>query len=357
MNFDINPFIVIWELTRACDLACKHCRAEAQALPSPHQLSPAEGIQLLDQIRGMGNPLLVFTGGDPLKRPDLEPLIRHAVGLGLRLSITPSGTSLLDQPAVQRFKELGIARMALSLDAPTQAEHDAFRGVEGSFQWTVDACRYAAEAGLSLQINTSISRHNLHQIPQMAALVESLGAVMWSVFFVVPTGRAQADQNLSPEEFETAFAQIHAAAQKKVFDVKTTEAPHYRRYLLQHHAGPNAAAAGPLPRMHGGLGDGRGFVFVSHTGDVFPSGFLPLAGGNIREKPLAEIYRESPLFKAMRKPDEFKGKCGRCEFRQVCGGSRARAYADSGDALGSDPACVYQPGSKAQPVFAMGAPA
>ena len=344
---DDNPFIVIWEVTQACDLACAHCRAGARQWRDPGELTTREGLDLLGQIHAMGGPLLVFTGGDPLKRPDLDELVGRAVSLGLRTSVTPSGTALLDRDAVRRLRDLGVSRLAISLDGPDAATHDAFRRVAGSFEHTLRACGHARDLGLPLQVNTTLSPHNLHLVEPMAGLAESLGAVLWSVFFVVPVGRANPDQELPAARFEEAFGQLHRVLARGRLDVKTTEAPHFRRYLAQRGGAGKGPGPDALPRARAGVGDGRGFVFISHTGDVYPSGFLPLRAGNVRRTGLAELYRESTLFRALRRPDGFKGKCGRCEFRHLCGGSRARAWAATGDFLESDPACSYQPKARA----------
>jgi radical SAM protein len=300
----------------------------------------------------------VLTGGDPLQRPDIFEIVRHAAERKVRISLTPSATPLLTRDAIVQLKEAGLARLAVSLDGPTAEIHDAFRRVPGSFQWTMDAVRWAREIGLPVQINTTITRHNFHQIHDVIELLEKLDITLWSVFFLVPTGRGQDIGLLSAEEFEQVFAILHQTAQRALFDIKSTEAQHYRRYLLQRrtearrqHSLPGerlpqlmpAMTADGIGRAPQGINDGKGFVFISHRGEVFPSGFLPLSGGNIRQESLAKIYRESPLFVALRDSANLQGKCGHCEFREVCGGSRARAYAVSGSPFAEEPCCVYQP--------------
>ena len=271
------------------------------------------------------------------------------------MSMTPSATPLLTHAAIARLQHCGLARLAVSLDGSTAEIHDAFRGVSGSYALTLDAVRWAGDLGLPIQINTTITRRNLADFESMVALLKTFNMVLWSVFFLVPTGRGQLQDLVSAEEFEEVFAKLAEVSQNVSFDIKTTEAQHYRRYLAQKRAALRRRNEAPLPpsmnkpfgdgigRAPRGLNDGKGFVFISHQGEVFPSGFLPLAAGNIRRQPLAEIYRNAPLFKQLRDTSNLKGKCGVCEFREICGGSRSRAYALTGDPFAADPSCVYQP--------------
>ena len=363
IDFDEKPFVAIWETTQACDLACVHCRACAQPARSSDELTTAEAKALVDEIAAMGVPVFVLTGGDPLKRPDIFEIVRYAAERKVRISLTPSATPLLTRDAIVQLKEAGLARLAVSLDGPTAEIHDAFRRVAGSFQWTMDAVRWAREIGLPVQINTTITRHNFGQIHDVIALLQSLDITLWSVFFLVPTGRGQDIGLLSAEEFEQVFEILHLTAQRALFDIKSTEAQHYRRYLLQRRTearrqhsltGEKLPQLMPSTTADGigrakGINDGKGFVFISHRGEVFPSGFLPLSGGNVREHSLAKIYRESPLFRALRDSANLKGKCGVCEFREVCGGSRARAYAVTGSPFAEEPCCVYEPKRKPEP--------
>ena len=355
MDFNETPFIVIWETTQACDLACLHCRACAQPLRSSMELSTEEAKDLIDQVAQMAAPLFVLTGGDPLKRPDIYRLVEYGTHRGVRMSMTPSATPLLTHAAIARLRQCGLARLAISLDGSTAEIHDAFRGVSGSYNLTLDAVRWAGDLGLPIQINTTITRRNLADFDSMVALLKTFPMVLWSVFFLVPTGRGQLQDLISAEEFEEVFARLAEVARNADFDIKTTEAQHYRRYLAQQRAAlrrrnittpsmPNGKTLGDgIGRAPRGLNDGKGFVFISHQGEVFPSGFLPLAAGNVRRQPLAEIYRNAPLFKQLRDTSNLKGKCGVCEFREICGGSRSRAYALTGDPFAADPSCVYQP--------------
>lgn len=352
IDFNQRPFLAIWEVTQACDLACVHCRAAAQPNRHPAELSTAEGKDLIDQIAQMEVPVFVLTGGDPLKRPDLFELIAHARQRGVRVSLTPSATPLLTEERVVQLKQAGLARLAVSLDGAVAETHDAFRGLSGSWARTLDGVRWANAAGLPVQINTTFSRRNIGEMEALVARMESLHITLWSVFFLVPTGRGKLEDLLGADEFEQVFARLHTLAKTASFDIKTTEAQHYRRYVLQQRVRERAAgedAAAPervqdaIGRAPRGLNDGKGFVFISHTGEVFPSGFLPLSAGSIRQQPLAAIYRDSPVFRNLRDTSQLEGKCGACEFKEICGGSRSRAYALTGNPFAAEPCCSYVP--------------
>jgi radical SAM protein len=359
-DFGERPFIAIWEVTQACDLACVHCRASAQPDRHPLELSTDEGKRLIDQIAALRVPVFVLTGGDPIKRPDLFELIAHARSVGVRVSLTPSATPLLTRKIVIRLREAGLARLAVSMDGASARKHDAFRGMSGSFERTLDAIRWANEIGLPVQINTTFSRRNIGEIDDIVALMEKLKITLWSVFFLVPTGRGKLSDLLSADEFESVFAKIYSLSRTATFDIKTTEAQHYRRFVLQQRVderksgavitGVHERSADAIGRAPRGLNDGKGFVFISHKGEVFPSGFLPLSAGNIREQQLATIYRDSPLFRDLRDTSKLEGKCGSCEFKEICGGSRARAYALAGDPLGEELCCLYVPKGYVKPV-------
>ena len=348
MDFNQSPLLVIWEVTQACDLACVHCRASAMPGRNPAELTTEEGYRLLDQIRAFGDPLMVFTGGDPLKRPDLYDLIRYSVSLGLRTNVTPSATPLLTASAIDKFKRCGITRMAISVDGPDAETHDSFRGVPGTFDRAMFALRHARDIALDTQFQTTVTRRNMNKLAQVAERVAEVRSRMWSLFFLVVTGRALADDDLTAEEYEKVFEFMYDISKVAPFDVKTTEAMHYRRYVAQRQKrehGPSnetASARGMVFRT-AGVSDGRGFVFVSHTGEIFPSGFLPVSAGNVRNDSLVQVYRDSSLFRILRDPDLREGKCGVCEYTKICGGSRSRAYALSGNYLAEDPRCVYQP--------------
>jgi radical SAM protein len=358
IDFDERPFLVIWEATQACDLACVHCRACAQPERNPFELSTDEAKKLIDEIAALQAPLFVITGGDPLKRADVYELVQHAADLGLRPSMTPSATPLLTREAIVKLKESGLARLAISLDGPTAEIHDGFRRVKGSFDLTIQGARWARAIGLPVQINTTITRHNLGMIDEIIELLEELDIALWSVFFLVPTGRGSDIDLISADEFEQVFAKLYETSRRVKFDIKSTEAQHYRRYLLQRRTElkregktPSAqlppvlgtASADGIGRAPKGINDGKGFAFVSHTGEVFPSGFLPISAGNVRQQSLTSLYRDSPLFQSLRDADKLEGKCGQCEYKQICGGSRARAYALTDNAFAEEPCCAYQP--------------
>jgi radical SAM protein len=347
MNFDQSPMLVIWEVTQACDLACVHCRASALPERNPKELTTEQGYRLLDDIRSFGEPLMVFTGGDPLKRPDLYELIRYAVKIGLRTNVTPSATPLLTAEAIDKFKEAGVSRMAISLDGPDAASHDEFRGIPGTFERAMFALRHARDIGLDTQLQTTITRRNMGRLQDMADIAKEVRTKMWSLFFLIVTGRALEGDDLDAAEYEKVFEFMYDLSKTSAFGVKTTEAMHYRRYVAQrmkaeHGVTQNENAKGVAWRT-AGVSDGKGFVFVSHTGEIFPSGFLPVTGGNVLDDSLTDVYRNSELFKTLRDTSQRGGKCGLCEYQKICGGSRSRAFALTGDYLAEDPRCVYQP--------------
>lgn len=350
-DFDHSPLMFYYEVTQACDLVCEHCRASAQEDPHPDELAGELSKSLIDQVASFPKrPTIVLTGGDPLKRPDIFDLIRHAVAAGLNVALTPSATPLATFEAFQAAHEAGVRRLGISLDGANAEIHDAFRGWSGSFERTLRMLADARRLEMAVQVNTSITRRNFHQIDAIAELLAEQGIAMWSVFFLIPVGRGVEQERISPEEYEVAFEKLWTHARSKPFGVKTTEAPHYRRYVLQQQgdplAGPGRKKDGGTHRGHRaplGVWDGRGVMFVSHTGDIYPAGFLPLVCGRFPDQSVVDVYQNHPTFRSLRDADGFKGKCGICEFRQICGGSRARAYAVTGDALESEPDCVYVP--------------
>jgi radical SAM protein len=348
VDFDRAPFTIAWEVTRACAFSCVHCRADAQHRRDPRELTTEEGFALIDRLAEFGSPILVFTGGDPMMRKDLFELIEYADRAGLRCSLTPTATALPTVERLRRAQQAGIRRIALSLDAPTPEVHDEFRKVRGSWERTMTILRNARSIGLSAQVNTTVTTHNLALLPDMVPFVKEVGAVQWSVFFLVPMGRGQELSMITPEQHEEVFTWLHELALAGDFDVKATAAPMYRRVAMQHRAAGQVAGAGfafhdGLDRPAQGVNDGRGFLFISHLGEIMPSGFLPIGVGNVRTDDVVDVYRNDPLFRALRDPEQLTGKCGVCEFRTVCGGQRGRAYAVTGDPLASDPACAYVP--------------
>ncbi len=376
-NLNERPFMVIWETTAACDLACRHCRAEAIAEADPLTLDTDDARRLLDQIERFGKPrpLVIFTGGDPFKRADLFELVAYGTEIGLPIAVSPSATPLLTFDHLLRLKQNGAKAISLSLDGSTPDIHDTFRGVAGSFRRTINGCRFATAAGLRLQLNTTVTRFNLLDLPNILRIAQDNHVMTWSVFFLVPTGRGQAADEITPREYEDVMNWLYDAS--KLTGIKTTEGHHYKRVVLQRTA-LQKLGADPVSTLK--LGDtyhmlkdrfeqvadfshterveedrmrrspmninaGKGFVFISRRGEVFPSGFMPISAGNIKQQPLSAIYRESPLFQSLRAAEQLEGRCGACEFREVCGGSRSRAYAMSGNPLAEEPFCTYQPGS------------
>lgn len=339
--FSERPFLVFWEVTRACALACQHCRAEAQPKRHINELSETEALTLVDQLAELKPPMLILTGGDPLMRRDVLAIARRATDAGIRVGLSPSGTARLMHFDFNAIREAGIERISLSLDGATKETHDAFRGVGGTFERTIAAVEMAHNAGLTVQINTTLTSSNLHEFDAFRDLMFELKPAMWSVFILVPTGRAQADEVPKPEDLEKIFQQMADLVGKAPFAIKTTEGHHFRRVLAQSGKGGSKGRQGMRSPL--GIRDGRGVMFISHTGVVSPSGFLPFECGTVREHHPAWIYRKHPLFVSLRDSDALGGKCGRCEFRTICGGSRARAYGVSGDAFAEDPSCSYQP--------------
>ncbi len=363
LDFSQSPFLVIWETTRACDLACVHCRASADPDCSPEELNYEEAIGLIDDVKSIGTPILIFSGGDCLKRKDLFELIDYAKSCGLRTGAIPAVTPDLTDDRLKEFKDAGLDQIAFSLAAANATDHDAFRRVEGVFERTLECIEMANQVGLRVQLNSLINVHNEHQLGGLFDIVDLFRIVFWEIFFLVPTGRGQTVPLMSAEKFEETFEKIYEFSQQADFTVKITEAPHYRRFcheqaMLQRSLGKvsvrhekhlpdefpkrqdSGAAIGRAPR---GVNSGKGFAFISYRGDIMPSGFLPIAAGNIRRDSLAAVYRNASLFKELRNTSLLKGRCGICPYKEICGGSRARAYALMGDYLAEDPCCIYQP--------------
>ena len=368
MNFDEAPILVFWETTRACELACRHCRAEAMPEPAPGELTTSEGLRLIRQLAGFGPrpPVLVMTGGDVMSRPDLLELVAAAGQVGVPVALAPSVTSRLRTGPLEELRQLGVGSVSLSLDGATAATHEGIRGAHGHFGETVAALHQLRSLGFKVQVNTAVMRANVDELAGVAAIVQEVGAASWEVFFLVQVGRGRDEQELSPEENEDVapllFEASHygfalrtvegpwcrrVAAWRKAATLTTTPAaafrlgPLYRRQspLLRELLGQ---PTGPAQMASAGTRDGKGIFFVAHDGWAYPAGFLPLRLGNVREQGPVGIYRDHPLLRAVRAA-EFGGRCGRCEFKDVCGGSRARAFASSGDPLAEDPACAYIP--------------
>ncbi len=364
-----RPFLVIWESTRACQLVCQHCRADSQNEPHPLQLSTEEGKRLLDDIASFGvpSPMVVISGGDPFEREDLTELIAYGKQAGLSMALAPSVTPKATRERFAAAAAAGAKAVSISLDGATAPPHDGFRGIEGVYDATLPVCRDIIDLGMRLQINTTVTAGNVGELPELLRQVIDLDAFLWSVFLLVPTGRGEALQALPPEEVEDVLHWLVDVS--NYLAVKTTEAPHFRRVILQRRRAGEVDAATSfglgdtyrrlraalddllaerdlptrVPRPPLDINAGRGFVFIDHIGNVHPSGFLPVPGGSLRERSLPEIYREAPLFRELRDVSLLGGRCGRCEYRNVCGGSRSRAYAVTGDHLAEEPYCAYEP--------------
>jgi radical SAM protein len=351
-DFDQAPFTIAWEVTRACAYACVHCRADAMHQRDERELSTEEAYVLIDRLADFGNtPILIFTGGDPMMRRDLKELIAYATLKGLRCSLTPTATALATRERLEQVKEAGIRRIALSLDAPSPEVHDNFRQVPGSWQRTMEILHRAQEVGLSVQVNTTVSKHNVDILADMVPFIQEVNAVQWSVFFLVPTGRAMLGQMISAEQHERTFNWLYDLSQKAPFDIKSTAAPMYRRVAIERKKaeagdqpitfqGAGFQYADGLNRPTRGVNDGNGFLFISHTGEIQPSGFLPITAGLVRENDIVDVYRNHPLFRELRDHSKLKGVCRTCLYADVCGGQRGRAYGVTGDYMQSDPACV-----------------
>jgi radical SAM protein len=347
-DYSQTPLNIYWEVSQACALACRHCRAEAIPTPHPMELTLEEGCRFLCQIRDFGEPLpqLILTGGDPLQRADLFCLIDEARRLGISISITPAATPALTREVLVRLKEHHVEGLGLSLDGSLPESHDSIRGVAGTFERTLQAIRWAQELQIPLQVNTLVAEETVHEIPAVYDLLKGYSVTRWSLFFLISVGRGKVLQPLSPQEGEELMGWIFEISNSAPFVVATTEAPSFRRVAIER------MRAGGLSgdQLKGGAGsrsfgirDGHGIMFVSCTGDIYPAGFLPLVVGNVRKDRLADIYRNAPTFRALHDPKQFAGRCGFCEYNAVCGGSRARAYAATGDPLASDPFCDYEP--------------
>jgi radical SAM protein len=367
-SYEERPLLLFWEMTKACPLACAHCRAHAQHTAMPGEMSTEEGVRFLEDVAGFGSPspILVLTGGDPLARPDFFTLLEKGHELGLKLALAPAVSSSLKGKNLDRIKELGVNAISISLDGATPATHEGIRQVPGHFQATLDTLADLVERGFMVQVNSTVMRRNAEELGDIAVLLKKLGVHVWEVFFLVHVGRGTSVEELPPTEIEDVSHFLFDSA-RYGFIVRTVEGPFFRRVVtwradLADDVDPaKRFGLGPLytrlssrlftelgaPTHHpkatsAGTRDGNGILFVAHDGGVCPAGFLPLPLGNVRERNVVEIYREDPVLKSIRRA-EFKGRCGGCEFREICGGSRSRAYAAFDDALAEDPACAYVP--------------
>jgi AdoMet-dependent heme synthase len=344
------PRVIAWEVTRSCNLACVHCRASAVHGPYEGELSTDECLDLADQIADFASPILILTGGDPLMRADIFDIAAHAKQRGLRVVMSPNGT-LVSAEVAARMRDVGIGRISVSLDFPTAAEHDEFRGVPGAFDGAVRGIQNALAAGVEVQINSTITKMNVRHLPELLELATKLGAVSFHPFMLVPTGRGKdlEDQELPPDEYETALNWMYDAQQTSDLFFKPTDVPHYWRVMRQRAKAEgkklevHAHSHGGMDTLSRGCLAGVGFCFITHTGQVQPCGYFDKVAGDVREQLFAEIWQHSPLFTRLRDLSQLKGKCGACEYKKVCGGCRARAYECTGDYMAEEPYCVYLP--------------
>jgi heme b synthase len=342
------PRIIAWESTRACNLACIHCRAAAQFEPAPDELTTDEVLALIDDIAAFARPVFVISGGEPLMRADIFDIAAYANERGLRVAMSPNGT-LITPESVERMKAAGVKRISVSIDGSTAERHDAIRGVSGAFEGAVRGLEACRAGGLGFQLNTTVIRHNIDDLAAVHRRAIALGAEAWHVFMLVPTGRGQIDDEISPLQYEDTLNWIYETALASPIPIRVTCGPHFMRIVAQRqHEGspPNLVRSGHgrgLDAMSKGCLAGNGFCFVSHRGEVYPCGYFPVLAGNVREQSFREIYQQSPLFCELRDPNLLKGKCGVCPFRRLCGGCRARAYSLTGDYLAAEPYCVYEP--------------
>ncbi len=339
--------LIAWEVTRSCNLACKHCRAEAHMDPYPGEFSTQEAKALIDTFPDVGNPIIIFTGGEPMMRADLYELIAYATEKGLRCVLSPNGTLITPENA-QSIKQCGVQRCSISLDGHNAEKHDAFRMVPGAFDASMRGIQYLKNEGVEFQINTTVSKSNLHDFKKIFQLCEELGAAAWHIFLLVPMGRASeiADQSISAEEYEEVLNWFYDFRKTTSMHLKATCAPHYYRIMRQRAHGDGITVTPDtfgMDAMTRGCLGGTGFCFISYEGQVQPCGYLTLDCGNVRETPFPEIWKNTKIFQQFRTQSEYKGKCGTCEYHKVCGGCRARAWSMDGDHMGEEPLCTYKP--------------
>lgn len=339
--------LIAWEVTRSCNLACKHCRAEAHTEAFEGELDTDEAKKLIASFTGVGKPIVIFTGGEPMMRRDIYDLVSYAHNLGLTCAFAPNGTLITPETA-EKIRACGVERCSISIDGPDAASHDSFRGVPGAFSASLKGMDNLKKAGVPFQINTTVTRNNLHSFKDIFNMCEKIGAVAWHIFLLVPMGRAAhlKDQVITAHEYEEVLHWFYEFRKTTDMQLKATCAPHYYRIMRQkaHSEGVqiNMANFGMDAMTRGCLG-GTGFCFISHRGQVQPCGYLPLDCGNVREKSFPEIWRDSKIFRCLRDKSQYSGKCGKCEYHHVCGGCRARAFSMNGDFMGEEPLCEYQP--------------
>lgn len=349
-NVDPPCRLIAWEVTRSCNLACRHCRAEAHLEPYKNELTTEEAHSLIETFPAAGSPIIIFTGGDPMMRPDIYDLIEHAKSLGLTCAFAPNGT-LINAENAKRIRESGVDRCSISIDGPDADSHDAFRGVAGAFSASMRGIEHLKEEGIPFQINTTVTRDNLGSFKRIFNLCERIGAVAWHIFLLVPMGRAAhlGEQVISAKEYEDVLHWLYEFRKHTSMSLKATCAPHYYRIMRQKAHEENLAVnidTFGMDAMTRGCLGGTGFCFISHTGQVQPCGYLELNCGNIRDSSFPEIWKNSEIFRSLRDKKKYEGKCGKCSYHSVCGGCRARAFSMTGNYLAEEPLCLYEPAKK-----------
>lgn len=345
-GFRLRPLQVTWEMTRVCRWKAAFTRSKKDATREVNHLSTAEAFHLIQDVSAMHVPLLALTGGDPLTRPDLFPIIEFAASRSVRTSLTLQPTPNLEASIIAELKACGLMRAGFWLHGSTPALNDSYWEISGLYRRTLDIIGACHEVQLPVQVNTIMSRRNLRDLDSMIELLTQLDVALWNVVFFVPADRDETAVTLSADQHEEVFAKLYAASKHVHFQVKTTEGQHYQRYLLRQRVKESRGRltdAEVIPYLPKGVNDGKGLAFINHRGEVSPSRYLPLSGGDVTRQSLSEVYRDSSLFVSLRDSSRLKGKCGRCPVRTVCGGSRARAYAMTGDLFASDPCCAFEP--------------
>ena len=339
--------LVAWETTRNCNLSCVHCRASATMGPFSGELDTQAAFKLLDEIAQVGSPIIILTGGEPLLRPDIFDIAKYGTQKGLRMTMAPNGTLITPENA-KKMVDSGIQRISISIDGATKKAHDTFRGVSGAYDGALNGIALAKSVDLEFQVNTTITKTNLDQIPAILKLAESLGAVAHHIFLLVPTGRGKyiTDQEIDAQEYEETLNWFYDQMDKTPMQLKATCAPHYYRIMRQRARQEGKTISFQTHGMdavtRGCLG-GTGFCFISHQGVVQPCGFLDLNCGDVTQASFSDIWHHSEHFITLRNYKNLKGKCGSCEYKHVCGGCRARAFEATGDYLSEEPLCAYQP--------------
>lgn len=334
---EVAPRVIAWESTRACNFACVHCRAEAQKEPDPKQLTTQEALNLVDQIAALCKPIFIISGGDPLQRKDIFGIASYASSLGLRVVMSPSGSNLT-AGTFEKMKAAGVKMISLSLDGSSPEIHDNFRQVPGAFNLAMKNMSMARQSGFAFRVNTTVTQHNLNDLFNIQKVAAEMGAREWDVFMLVPTGRGKVKMEITPDQYEDTIQSIYKASLTSPIPIKMTCAPQYMRVIAQQQKEPSQSHTGGRGCMAG-----NGFCFISHVGEVFGCGFLPISAGDIRQQKFKQIYQQSPLFVQLRNHESLKGKCGRCEYKVLCGGCRARALSIHKDYLEEEPYCIYKP--------------